>query len=167
MTCHICGRAVSIDELGPKCECAEDLDNFKKRNDELEAFYFARCGEPPISEVDAENDRLRSKLKESEALVHTLTQKGKEAAEAYNELAANFKVVDHDRNTLAARVLGLEVENAAILTQRNEALSLIGAVVFAHDGEVRIPDLALRVGYAFESHRDSIHHETIIRVVAE
>ena len=72
-----------------------------------------------------------------------------------------------ERDSLRARVAELERENATLLTQRNESLSLVGAIVSAQGGEIRIPDTDLMVGYAFESHRDPLHHETILRVVAD
>ena len=65
------------------------------------------------------------------------------------------------------RVAELEAENATLLVQRNESLSMVGAIVGAQGGEVRIPDSDLMVGYAFESHRDPLHHATILRVVAD
>ncbi len=28
MTCHICGRASTVDERGPLCECGSDLERY-------------------------------------------------------------------------------------------------------------------------------------------
>jgi molybdopterin synthase catalytic subunit len=59
----------------------------------------------------------------------------------------------------------LEEENENLLKQRNEALSLVGAIVAANGGEVRISDESLMVGYAFESHRDPLLRQTIVRAI--
>jgi len=50
MTCHICGRAISVDERGPLCECAEKLEAYREALEHIVKHVRITAGDmAPIS----------------------------------------------------------------------------------------------------------------------
>jgi hypothetical protein len=57
----------------------------------------------------------------------------------------------------------LILERDTFRKELNNILPMLGAVVYAQGGEVRIPSEALMVEYSFEISRDPVSQQTIIR----